>query len=293
MKAEESNHEVQGSDSSHAAAGIATQAASLVNGNGSKYPKSQHQTDRFRHLELEQRYIDELKKLRVVVVGAGLSGVIAGTLLPAKVPNIVLTIFEKNADVGPGMRTSIPVSRCDIPAHVYQTSFEPNTQWSEEFAQGAEIREYWQKLAQKYGVYDRLKLSHNVTGLDWDATDSVRKIAVVDLQTAKQKLPDYPGLHDFEGLLRHTSNWDPSFDPTGKRVAVIGNGASGIQVVSHLHKKIAHLDHYARNPTWISTSFACNETSLEPKPYPEELRRRFAADPAAYTAWRKNFEDKY
>lgn len=201
--------------------------------------------------------------------------------------------------------------RCDIPAHVYQTSFEPNTQWSEEFAQGAEIREYWQKLARKHGVYERLKLSHKVTGLDWDAKDSVWKVNVLDLHRDEQfiqtadfvltaigrfndwKLPEYPGLNEFEGLLRHTSNWDPSFDPVGKRVAVIGNGASGIQVVSHLQKKVAHLDHYARNPTWIAESFAGDKTSLEPKPYPDELRRRFAADPAAYTTWRKGFEDKY
>ncbi|KAK8052574.1 4-hydroxyacetophenone monooxygenase, partial [Apiospora rasikravindrae] len=314
MTAKESTPEAQGSALSHEVAGTATKTTDNVNGHKPKPPESQSQTDRFRDLELEQRYIDEPRKLRVVVVGAGLAGVIAGTLLPAKVPNIELTIFEKNADVGgTWFENKYPGVRCDIPAHVYQTSFEPNTQWSEEFAQGAEIREYWQKLAQKYGVYDRLKLSHNVTELDWDATDSVWKIDVVDLQTGEQftqtadfvltavgrfnawKLPDYPGLHDFAGLLRHTSNWDPAFDPAGKRVAVIGNGASGIQAVSHLHKnkQVARLDHYARNPTWIADSFAGDKTSLEPKPYPAELRRRFAEDPAAYTAWRKAFEDKY
>ncbi|KAK8081185.1 hypothetical protein PG997_009003 [Apiospora hydei] len=314
MTAKESTPEAQGSALSHDFAGTATKTTDNVNGHKAESPESQSQTHRFRDLELEQRYIDEPRKLRVVVVGAGLAGVIAGTLLPAKVPNIELTIFEKNADVGgTWFENKYPGVRCDIPAHVYQTSFEPNTQWSEEFAQGAEIREYWQKLAQKYGVYDRLKLSHNVAGLDWDATNSVWKIDVVDLQTGQQftqtadfvltavgrfnawKLPDYPGLHDFAGLLRHTSNWDPAFDPAGKRVAVIGNGASGIQVVSHLHRnpQLARLDHYARNPTWIADSFAGDATSLEPKPYPPELRRRFAEDPAAYTAWRKAFEDKY
>ncbi|KAK7926503.1 hypothetical protein PG985_003501 [Apiospora marii] len=313
MTAKESTPEANGPPFSPTLDTTATQAASTVNGNATKYPEPHpHQTPRFRELELEQRYIDEPRKLRVVVVGAGLAGVIAGTLLPAKVPNIELTIFEKNADVGgTWFENKYPGVRCDIPAHVYQTSFEPNTQWSEEFAQGAEIKEYWQKLAQKYGVYDRLKLSHNVTGLAWDPETSVWKIDVVDVQSGRQftqtadfvltavgrfnawKLPDYPGLHDFEGLLRHTSNWDPAFDPAGKRVAVIGNGASGIQVVSHLHKKVAHLDHYARNPTWIADSFAGDKTSLEPEPYPEELRRRFAEDPSAYTAWRKAFEDKY
>ncbi|KAK7957697.1 FAD-binding monooxygenase moxY [Apiospora saccharicola] len=308
MTAKKSTPEKRGSAFSETLDATATRSASTANGNVSKYsepppPQQQHQTPRFRELELEQRYIDEPRKLRVVVIGAGLAGVIAGTLLPAKVPNIELTIFEKNADVGgTWFENKYPGVRCDIPAHVYQTSFEPNTQWLEEFAQGAEIREYWQKLAQKYGVYDRLKLSHNVTGLDWDAEDSVWKIDVVDLQTGRQftqtadfvltavgrfnawKLPDYPGLDEFEGLLRHTSNWDPEFDPAGKRVAIIGNGASGIQVVSHLHKKVAHLDHYARSPTWIADSFAGDKTSLEPKPAAPTLRRG---------PWRKAFEDKY
>ncbi|KAK7996419.1 hypothetical protein PG989_004459 [Apiospora arundinis] len=306
MTAKESTPEAEGLQFSHDNSGSNAQAAKHGIGNTSD------QTHRFREIELEQRYIDEPRKLRVVVIGAGLSGIISGALLPAKVPEIELTIFEKNADVGgTWFENKYPGVRCDIPAHVYQTSFEPNTQWSEEFAQGAEIKEYWQKLAQKYGVYDRLRLSHEVKGLEWDAKESVWKVDVVDLHNDKNftetadfvltaigrfnawKLPDYPGLHDFQGLLRHTSNWDPDFNPTGKRVAVIGNGASGIQVVSHLHKKVAHLDHYARNPTWIAESFAGDKTSLEPKSYPAELKERFAADPAAYTAWRKAFEDKY
>ncbi|KAK8119659.1 uncharacterized protein PG998_004285 [Apiospora kogelbergensis] len=312
MTAKESTPEGEGRELSREQLGSSTHAARTAIGIDSKNPDHQRQTHSFRSLELEQRYIDEPRKLRVVVVGAGLSGVIAGVLLPAKVPNLELTILEKNPDVGgTWFENKYPGVRCDIPAHVYQTSFEPNTQWSEEFAQGAEIREYWQKLARKHGVYERLKLSHKVTGLDWDAKDSVWKVNVLDLHRDEQfiqtadfvltaigrfndwKLPEYPGLNEFEGLLRHTSNWDPSFDPVGKRVAVIGNGASGIQVVSHLQKKVAHLDHYARNPTWIAESFAGDKTSLEPKPYPDELRRRFAADPAAYTAWRKGFEDKY
>ena len=68
------------------------------------------------------------------------------------------------------------------------------------------------------------------------------------------KLPEYPGIDKYQGVLRHASHWDPSFDPTGKKVAVIGNGASGIQLVANLQKTVAHLDHYARNKTWIAAS---------------------------------------
>ncbi|GKT89542.1 4-hydroxyacetophenone monooxygenase [Colletotrichum tofieldiae] len=263
-------------------------------------------------IKLVDRYIDEPRELRVAVVGAGLSGVLAGILLPAKVPGIKLTVYEKNADVGGTWFENIyPGVRCDVPAHVYQSTFDPNTQWTEEFAQGAEIRNYWQGLARKYDVYKYLQLSQRVEGLNWVESRSIWQITIRDLKTDAirieeaefvltaigrfnaWKLPDYPGLKDFKGVLRHASNWDPNFDPRDKKVAVIGNGASGIQLTSNLHKVVSHLDHYARNKTWITASFAGDETSIEPIPIPEDLRETFRKDPEAYLQYRKENESKY
>lgn len=107
------------------------------------------------------------------------------------------------------------------------------------------------------------------------------------------KLPDYPGISDFKGVLRHASNWDPSFDPRGKNVAVIGNGASGIQLTSHLQRVAHRLDHYARNKTWVSASFAGDDTSLDPLPISEKQRERFKNDPDEYVKYRKETENKY
>ncbi|KAJ0337107.1 hypothetical protein COL922a_007150 [Colletotrichum nupharicola] len=263
-------------------------------------------------LELPDRYIDEPRSLRVAVIGAGLSGVLAGILLPAKVPGVKLTIFEKNADVGGTWFENVyPGVRCDVPAHVYQATFDPNTQWTEQFAQGAEIRDYWKGLSRKYDVYKYLQLSQQVEGLNWVDSQAVWQITVRDLKTNAirieeadfvltaigrfnaWKLPNYPGIHDFKGVLRHASNWDPSFDPRDKKVAVIGNGASGIQLTSNLHKVVSRLDHYARNKTWITASFAGDETSIEPIPIPEDLRAKFREDPEAYLAYRKDMESKY
>ena len=78
------------------------------------------------------------------------------------------------------------------------------------------------------------------------------------------RLPDYPGIEEYQGHLRHSSNWDPSFQPAGKTVAVIGNGASGIQVTPELQKVVKHLDRYARSPTWIASSFAGHDRKAEP-----------------------------
>jgi cation diffusion facilitator CzcD-associated flavoprotein CzcO len=193
---------------------------------------------------------------------------------------------------------------------VYQSSFEPNTEWSEQFAQGAEIRDYWTRIARKHDLYKYLKLSQKVEELRWDEQNSVWQVKILNLATGDVyvhesdfvftaigrfndwKLPDYPGLKDYKGLLRHASNWDPSFDPTGKKVAIIGNGASGIQLVANIQKRVERLDHYARNKTWIAASFAGDSTSIEPIPLDPKLRESFK-DPNEYLKFRKDMEEKY
>lgn len=102
-------------------------------------------------------------------------------------------------------------------------------------------------------------------------------------------LPNYPGIEDYNGHLRHSSNWDPNFDPAGKRVALIGNGASGIQILPPLQKVVKHLEHYARSPTWIAGSFGGEDSEgLLSKERPPESR-----DAAKYHEYRKDLESKF
>ncbi|KAH7071159.1 hypothetical protein BKA63DRAFT_474670 [Paraphoma chrysanthemicola] len=268
------------------------------------YPVSKLQLD-------SEHCIDHVQEVKVAVIGAGLAGINAGILLPAKVPGIKLTIFEKNNDVsGTWLENIYPGVRCDIPAHVYQSTFSPNTQWSEIFAKGAEIRDYWQAQAKKHDVYKYVRLRHRVDEAEWDDAQSQWRLKVHDLNNNVSstetfnfvitaigrfnswKLPDYPGLDDYKGHLRHTSNWDPAFDPSNKKIGVIGNGASGIQIVPNLQLVAKHVTHFVRNPTWIATSWAGDERTFEPQPYSEEERKSFE-DPATYLAFRKELEDRY
>ena len=202
--------------------------------------------------------------------------------------------------------------RCDIPANVYQSTFEPKTQWTEEYAQGAEIRDYWQGLARKYNVYQYLRFGLKAVGATWDEEHAQWVINLENVQTGHKteeqvdvlitalgrfnawRLPDYPGIDDYQGHLRHTSGWDPSFDPTGKRVAVIGNGASGIQIVPSLQPLVKHLDHYARSKTWIAGSFGGEGPGrrLEPNYYTPEQLKSFE-DPEEYHRFRKELESKF
>lgn len=287
------------------------------------YPKAK--------FNLLDRYIDDPRPLSVAIIGGGLAGITAGCLLPKKVPGIKLTIFEKNKDfvsslINKPYRDDVPRTnsaqggtwyeniypgvRCDIPSHVYQSTFSPKTDWSDEFAHGAEIRDYWQDIARKFDVYQYAKFGTKVEDAAWDATKSVWRLSVRNLDTGEVftaeadfvlscigrfnewKLPKYPGISEYKGLLRHASHWNPDFDPTGKTVAVIGNGASGIQLVANLQKSVAKLDHYARSKTWIAASWAGDERTLEPQPISEERKESFQ-DPKAYLTFRKEMEDKY
>ncbi|TQV95833.1 flavin-binding monooxygenase [Cordyceps javanica] len=260
---------------------------------------------------LIDRFIDEPRELRVAVIGGGLAGILAGVLLPAKVPNVKLTIYEKNADFGGTWLENVyPGVRCDIPSHVYQSTFAPKLDWSDQFSTGPEILAYWQSVARQYDVYKLAKFNSRVVDAAWDATEGVWTLSVEETATGSVshetadfvltstgrfnawKIPNYPGISDYKGFLRHTSDYDPSFDPTGKRVAVIGNGASGIQLVANLQKTVGRLDHYARNPTWIAASWAGDDRTFEPQPISEQQQESFQ-DPEIYLQFRKELEDKY
>jgi cation diffusion facilitator CzcD-associated flavoprotein CzcO len=186
----------------------------------------------------------------------------------------------------------------------------PKTQWSEKFAQGAEILDYWQSKAREHNAYQYIRLNSAVQSVEWSESESKWIVKVQKPGTEevfedhadfvltatgrfnRWKLPDYPGITDYKGHLRHTSNWDPSYDPTGKNVAVIGNGASGIQVVPNLQRVVNRLDHYARNKTWIAGSWAGDERTFDPQFYTAEELKEFE-DPEKYLAFRRELEVKY
>ncbi|KUJ12617.1 FAD/NAD(P)-binding domain-containing protein [Mollisia scopiformis] len=262
--------------------------------------------------QFEDHPIDSKKRIRVAVIGAGIAGVTAGVLLPIKVPGIDLQIFEKNTEVGGTWFENVyPGVRCDIPANVYQSTFEPNTQWTEEYAQGAEILEYWKKVARKYNVYKYLRFGQNVLKASWDESKAQWLLDIKNLESEESrnesfdviisaigrfnawKLPDYPGISEYKGHLRHSSAWDKSLDPKDKVVAVIGNGASGLQVVPNIQKVVKQLDHYARSKAWIAGSFGGEGPGrrLEPNYYPEEQLKSFE-DPETYLRFRKELEGK-
>ena len=120
-------------------------------------------------------------------------------------------------------------------------------------------------MARKYDVYSKVRFKTRVLGCYWEPDAAQWRLELESVETQQRssesfdflitaighfndyRLPSYPGIEKYKGVLMHSSGWDPNFDPTGKRVATIGNGASGIQVTTEVRKMALHVDHYARS----------------------------------------------
>ncbi|TFK92443.1 FAD/NAD-P-binding domain-containing protein [Polyporus arcularius HHB13444] len=233
--------------------------------------------------------IDEYRPIRVAVIGAGISGIVAGARFPQKVPNVELTIYEKDDGVGgTWYRNRYPGLACDIPAHCYQLTFEEKKDWSGLYAPGTEIREYLQGIVDKHKLMRFIKLHHEVVGAQYNECTGKWHVRVrhIDPDTgARSELedvvdilvpavgvlsrwdwPDIDGLRDFQGELHHTAGFDPqektwqeiADDWKDKKVAVIGVGSSAIQLVPAIQPKVQKLYNYVRGKTWLAVPFASN-----------------------------------
>ncbi|KAK5704469.1 hypothetical protein LTR17_021851 [Elasticomyces elasticus] len=269
----------------------------------------------FTHPLISERAIDEPRRLRVIYVGAGASGIAAAIQLPRHVPNLDLVVYEKNADVGgTWFENRYPGCACDIPAHSYQLSYESKVTWSKFYATAPEILDYWQKVVEKHNVRRLMRFGHECVEARWDeqackwhvkfkilATEQIIEDVADVFVTGtgvlnKWEWPHIKGLHIFEGKLLHSANWDPDYDVAGRRVAVIGAGSSGIQIVPALQPLVESMDHYIKGRTWIAATFA-NELVRERNEgddgnfdYDPKEIEAWKNDPQSYLAYRKALE---
>jgi cation diffusion facilitator CzcD-associated flavoprotein CzcO len=200
---------------------------------------------------------------KIVIIGTGFSGLGMGIKLKeAGEQDFVL--FEKEAGVGGTWRVNhYPGCACDVPSHLYSFSFEANPGWSRMFAPQQEIKTYLENCARKYGILPHVRLNTAVENLRWDDSRSLWHIKtatgeytanIVVSGMGGLSIPAYPnlkGLDQFQGKMFHSQQWDHQYDLAGKRVAVIGTGASAIQFVPHVQKKAAHMTLFQRTAPWI------------------------------------------
>lgn len=182
--------------------------------------------------------------------------------------NIALQIYEKNPVVGgTWFENRYPGCACDIPSHNYQYSWEPNPQWSSYYPSQPEILRYFENAAVKHELLDCIKLQHKVIAAIWEESECTWKFKIENLETGEihqdwghifinasgylnnWKWPTIPGLSSFEGELLHSAAWSPAVELEGKRVAVIGYGSSGIQLVTAIQPKVEQLTTFVRGAT--------------------------------------------
>ncbi|OAA59737.1 Flavin monooxygenase-like protein [Niveomyces insectorum RCEF 264] len=236
---------------------------------------------------VQETPLGEAMKKRIIVVGAGASGLNLAHRIDQYMENLDLIIYEKNPEVG-------------------------GTWYENSYSRAPEILEYFRGVARKYDLYRFIKLSHRVISADWDDEQGIWKLKIEDLATGtviddwghfmitasgvlnNWKWPDIPGLYSFQGQLVHSANWDNSVDWTGKKVAVLGCGSSGIQIVPTIQPDVKHLTTFIRTPTWITAGFAQSKAGPGGSnfKFSEEQKKKFRTDPKAYLQYRKEVEQE-
>jgi len=215
---------------------------------------------------------------KVLVIGAGMSGIAAGIKLDEA--GYDYTILEKNSEVGGTWLENVyPGVGVDTPSHFYSYSFEQNPEWSHYHPKGPEIQAYLVRVAKKYNVRDRVVFNTRVKSCAWDeakqlwivATECNGKEGTLEVNAIinghgilnRWKMPDIPGLKDFKGPALHTAGWDPKVDLTGKRVALIGTGASGAQCAVAMAPLVKELTVFQRSKHWVLNNPEINRDVTE------------------------------
>lgn len=222
--------------------------------------------------------------VRVAIIGAGFAGIGAAIAL-SRSGERSFVVLERGDRVGGTWRdNAYPGVACDVPSHLYSYSFLPNPDWSHVFARGDEIRAYLERAVDGDALRGHVRFGTAMTGMRWDDEWAVWRIqtsggpltadAVILAagRLTEPKLPDVAGLETFTGDLVHSARWRDDVPFAGRRVAVIGTGASAVQLVPRLAETAASVTVFQRSAPWIV-----------PRPdrtYTDDEREEFAADPA-------------
>lgn len=206
---------------------------------------------------------DVTRHVHIAILGTGFAGLGAAIRLKQTGVDDFL-LFERAKDVGGTWRdNSYPGCACDVESHLYSFSFAPNPEWSRMFSPQPEIFAYLRKCADDYGIVPHVRFDHAIGDVRWN--DDARRWHVstshgpytADIVISamgalcEPSIPEIAGMADFQGTVFHSARWNHDFDFAGKRVAVIGTGASAIQFVPEIQAKVQKLTLFQRTPAWV------------------------------------------
>ena len=226
----------------------------------------------------------------VVIVGAGFGGLAVAIELERHGYSNY-TVIERNSEVGGVWQANhYPGARCDVPSIIYQYSFDLRPDWSRRFGTQSEIRDYLRDASERFGVRRRIEFNTSVDSARFDDESAQWRLTldsgdqvVADVlvcatgQLSNPDVPEVPGRSAFSGHQFHSAQWDHSVDLEGKRVAIVGAGASAIQIVPAIADQVGHLTVVQRNPNWVVGKMDWAPSSLE-----KTLGRRFPSLLKAY-----------
>jgi len=211
----------------------------------------------------------------VIVIGGGLAGLATAIRFRSEGSDDFL-VLERGDEVGGTWRdNTYPGAACDVPSHVYSYSFVLNPNWTRSFSGQAEIQDYIVGVARRYGVHDKYVFGCEATSArwidsaaQWEIETSMGRFTADVVVAAfgalcEPSLPDIHGIDTFEGHIFHSARWNHEVDLTGKKVAVVGTGASAIQIVPAIAGKVAELQVYQRTAPWILPRLDRRYSALE------------------------------
>ncbi|OBT40826.1 hypothetical protein VE00_08596 [Pseudogymnoascus sp. WSF 3629] len=270
---------------------------------------------------LEQPY-GTARQIRIVTIGAGASGLNLIKTLRTHMTNYDHVVYEKNPEIGgTWYENRYPGCQCDHPSHNYQFSWRPNPNWTKFSADSTEIQEYLCRLCDEEGMRPEIKLSHEIIRAEWNEDLGEWLLKIKNTITEEVfndhcnfllnasgilnnwKWPAITGLHDFKGELVHSASWPENFDYNNKKVVVIGNGSSGVQIVPKIQPHVKELVHVIRSPTWIAppqterllkgnSAEIIQSIKMDGDKFTTEQKDRFKADNDYYRGFIKAVEEQ-
>ena len=248
------------------------------------------------------------RKIRVVLMGAAASTVNFLKKAEEEMDNLDICVYEKNHDVGgTWLENRYPGCACDIPSVNYQFSWKIKI-WTHYYSYSPEIWEYLKEIYEENDFINKyIKLKHKIERAEWDNTKGKWILQIRNLATDEVfqdeaeyfvnaggvlntfKWPEIDGINDYKGKLMHSAQYEEGYPLEGKKVAVLGAGSSGVQIVSKIQKKVDTLYHWIRNPIWITAGFAQTWAGHDGAnfAYTEEQRKFLQDNPKKYLEYRK------
>ncbi|KAF9332838.1 hypothetical protein BGZ91_011540 [Linnemannia elongata] len=219
-------------------------------------------------MELTKTYPDGTTPT-IAVIGAGISGLCAAIQLQRQLQLTTYTVYELEAEIGGTWHSNTyPGCQSDAPSHLYSYSFAPNHDFSKKFVKQSEILAYFRSTAKIFNIYDKIRFKTRIMSMQWHETRQKWILRWVKVETGEEgqnefdvvihgtgvlRLPNIPKEFEaFEGEVWHSARWNHSVDITGKRVGVVGIGASGAQIIPAIADQVQSLDVYGRSPCYIT-----------------------------------------